>query len=89
MGARLCRGRDDDGFDRFVIEDVLKIRGRGRNRIALADPFQSRAVEVASDHRFRATTLDQVPDQVRTPVTTTDHANLCHGGFLPVLRTVQ
>ncbi len=74
--VRRHRGRDHDGIERVVREQVVEARRRSRVRMARCERAQMLLVEIAEPRQVRE--VVEVPDEVRAPVVEADDADAFH-----------
>src|SRR5437762_2099937 len=70
--------RDRDGIDRWIAEDFLEVGRRLGCRITAANDVELRLVEIDDRSNAGALHFREIPDEVWTPVTVTDDADIDH-----------
>src|SRR5712692_3725109 len=71
-------GRDQDGVDSGIRNEIAIVRGRLDGWIAFTDQGQSLTARVAHLDDACVGHLAEIPDKIRTPITVAQHTNANH-----------
>src|SRR5687768_225045 len=71
-------GRDQDGVELGISDEIAIVRGRLNGRIPLNDQVKSLVANVAHLHDACVRSLAEIPDEIRPPVTIAQHADANH-----------